>query len=75
MLQYKHGGDNVAKKQRGDPVMTLRMPRAVITALQIEAAKRETTVSKMLRDLAMTELESKGYRFTEKPLEGQMMLE
>ena len=58
-------------KRYGDPVLTLRMPRAVINALKIEAAKQGCTVSDILRELAEEELTSKGYRFTDETLEGQ----
>ena len=55
-------------------MISIRLPGPVITALKTEAAKRETTVSDILRDLVEEELKNRGYSLSEEPIEGQMQI-
>lgn len=59
----------------GDPVFTVRLPAPLKTALKKLASDEGRTTSDILRSLVEEELKRKGYRLTDEPIEGQMMIE
>lgn len=61
--------------RRGNPTITVRMPRHIIQGLQLMARDELTTCSDIVRQLVEDELTRKGYPTTEQPLEGQVKLE
>ena len=62
-------------KQYGDPVITVRMPKNMVTGLKLMADKRGTTASEIIRNLISDELKSWGITQTAEPIPGQMKLE
>lgn len=59
----------------GDPVFTVRLPSPYKKALKQLASDEGRTTSDILRSLIEEELKRKGYRLTDEPIEGQMMIE
>ena len=61
-------------RQRGRPIITLRLDTGTIAALKISASKHGKTVSDLLRDLINQQLETDGISTKDTPLEGQISM-
>ena len=61
-------------KQRGNPIITLRLPGPVIAALKISAQQHGETVSGLIRDLIDDQLRRDGIQPTSKPIDGQISM-
>lgn len=66
----------MTSKYWGQPILTVRMPQAVIDGLKDLADRQQSSVSQILRELAEAELDREGipHRNT-KPLEGQQRID
>lgn len=64
----------MAKRQRGKPIITLRLSASTIAALKMSANKHNTTVSDILRQLIYEQITKDGTRGTDKPIDGQITM-
>ena len=64
-------------KPYGDPVVTLRLPREMIAGARMAAARHDTTLSGLVRDLIADQLDRDGidWRGASTPTPGQITLE
>lgn len=58
-------------KQRGRPILTLRLGPEIIAALRISARRHELTVSDLLRQLIDEQLKRDNISTAPRPLPGQ----
>ena len=58
----------------GDPVVTLRLPREMISAARMAAARHDTTFSGLVRDLIAAQLDQDGitWQHAAEPIPGQI---
>ena len=61
-------------RNRGRPIITLRLDVATIAALKMSANKNGLTVSDLLRQLIDDQLQRDGISATSKPIEGQISM-
>ena len=64
----------MAKRNRGRPIITLRLDAGRIAALQMAASKHGLTVSDLLRELIDEQLSRDGISTHDDPLPGQMTM-
>ena len=60
---------------RGKPMISVRMPKATIRALQQMAADNMTTTSDIIRQLVEDELTRSGYSTTDEEIDGQVTID
>ena len=64
------------KPEYGNPVLTVRLPRSMITAGKICARRHNTTLSELLRRLLDEQLQTDGIDWqTIKPIPGQTSID
>lgn len=61
-------------KQRGKPILTLRLSPETITALRISANRHGLTVSDLIRQLIHEQLKADGITASSEPLPGQITM-
>ena len=61
----------------GDPVVTMRLPREMISAARIDAQRHDTTLSGLVRDLIADRLAQDGvsWQTPTEPTPGQITLD
>lgn len=64
----------MAKRQRGNPVLTLRLDSGTTDALKECAKQHGETVSELLRQLIEEQLRKDGISTSNKPIEGQLTM-
>ena len=67
----------MSKPYYGDPVVTLRLPREMVTAAKISARRHDTTLSGLVRSLIEAQLHQDGIDYFQpsKPLTGQKSID
>ena len=67
----------MCKPNYGDPVVTMRLPREMIAGARMAAARHDTTLSGMVRDMIADRLDQDGidWRGTSTPTQGQITLD
>jgi hypothetical protein len=67
----------MCKPNYGDPVVTLRLPREMIAGARMAAARHDTTLSGLVRDLIADQLDRDGidWRGASTPTPGQITLD
>ena len=63
-------------KPYGDPVVTMRLPREMIAAARMTAARHDTTLSGLMRDLIAERLDQDGvvWQTSTDPTPGQITI-
>ena len=64
----------MAKRNRGRPIITLRLDAGRIAALKMAASKHSVTVSDLIRQLIDEQLSRDGITANSEPLPGQLTM-
>ena len=64
----------MVKRNRGKPVLTLRLSPEIIAGLKISARRHGQTVSDLLREMIAEQLARDGINTSPEPIDGQIRI-